>query len=183
MEEAARRLATNLRRLRTQRRLSQQSLAELSGVPRPTVALLESGAANPTLSVLMRVAAALGVTLEALVGHPPGRVRHYPARALPERTLGVARARELLPDAGPGLSLERLELPAGARIVRRPSSSKSRCYVVCEVGEVELLLGAGVWRVAAGEVLAFDAEELGGYVNPTRRKAVCYSVTAPATLG
>jgi transcriptional regulator with XRE-family HTH domain len=70
MGDLATNLADNLRRLREERGLSQQRGAELSGVPRPTWASLESGAANPTLSVLSRVAAALQVSIEELIGAP-----------------------------------------------------------------------------------------------------------------
>jgi XRE family transcriptional regulator, regulator of sulfur utilization len=48
-------LADNLRALREARGLSQQQIAEIAGVPRPTWAHLESGAANPTVAVLVRV--------------------------------------------------------------------------------------------------------------------------------
>ena len=60
-------LALNIRRLRSARQLSQQKLATLAGIPRPTLAHLESGSANPTLSVLMRLASALQVMIEELI--------------------------------------------------------------------------------------------------------------------
>ena len=42
-------------------------LATLSGVPRPTIANLESGSANPTLGVLVRIASSLQVSIEQLI--------------------------------------------------------------------------------------------------------------------
>ena len=50
MADSAANLAANVRRLREERGLSQQRIAQLAGVPRPTWASLESGSANPTLS-------------------------------------------------------------------------------------------------------------------------------------
>lgn len=176
-------LAHNLKHLRELRGLSQQGLADLSGVPRPTVAHLESGTANPTLSVLLKVAAALQVGLGEIVGVAKDSVRHYPARALPRRTRGKARICDVLPDAPTGLSLERLELPAGARLSSRSGGPGTRRYVTCECGEVELAVGDSVWRLRVGEVLRFDGCQGASYANRTRRKAVCYSVTAPAALG
>ncbi|HMR81020.1 MAG TPA: helix-turn-helix transcriptional regulator, partial [Polyangiaceae bacterium] len=76
VESAPAGLAHNLKRLRESRGLSQQRLADASGVPRPTVAHLESGTANPTLSVLMKVAAALAVDLGEMVGVAKSSVRH-----------------------------------------------------------------------------------------------------------
>ncbi|HMR11484.1 MAG TPA: XRE family transcriptional regulator [Polyangiaceae bacterium] len=181
VESAPAGLAHNLKRLRESRGLSQQRLADASGVPRPTVAHLESGTANPTLSVLMKLAAALGVDLGEMGGVAKSSVRHYPARALPVRTRGKARVRALLPDAPGGLSLERLELSAGARLASRSGGPGTRRYVTCESGEVELSIGDAVWRLQVGEVLSFDGCQGANYANRTRRKAVCYSVTAPGS--
>ncbi|MEC8191146.1 MAG: helix-turn-helix transcriptional regulator, partial [Myxococcota bacterium] len=41
-------LALNVRQLRSARQLSQVQLAQIAGIPRPTLAHLESGSANPT---------------------------------------------------------------------------------------------------------------------------------------
>ena len=54
MDDIHANLAANVKRLREARGLSQQRMAELSGIPRPTWASLESGGANPTLAVLSR---------------------------------------------------------------------------------------------------------------------------------
>jgi DNA-binding XRE family transcriptional regulator len=64
------RAAPNLRRLRTDRALTQQQLAELAGVPRSTIALLEAGkeARMPTLA---KLAHALGVEPHELMQPSP----------------------------------------------------------------------------------------------------------------
>ena len=61
MSDAALNLANNLKQLREARGITQQRMAKVAGIPRPTWANLESGAANPTLGVLVKVAAALSV--------------------------------------------------------------------------------------------------------------------------
>ena len=60
------RLAANLRQLREARGLTQEQIAKLAGLPRATWGHLESGEANPTLSVLHRAALALQVPIEEL---------------------------------------------------------------------------------------------------------------------
>src|SRR5262245_42610827 len=92
------RLARNVKQLREARGFTQQRLAELAGMPRATWAHLESGAANPTLQVLHRVARALGVTLEELVSIPRAAVKLYPKGALPSVQRGQATVLKLLPD-------------------------------------------------------------------------------------
>ena len=57
---------------RFERGFSQAQLAELSGIPRPNLSLIEQGARDLTLSTLRRLAAALGVTPGTLAdGIPP----------------------------------------------------------------------------------------------------------------
>src|SRR5262245_28432814 len=58
-ERAGRHLARNLTSLRHARRLTQDALAGAAGLPRSTIANLESGEANPSLVVLVEVAGAL----------------------------------------------------------------------------------------------------------------------------
>ena len=61
---SAREPAYLIARLRIQRGLSQQQLAELVGTQQPSIARLEKGTALPSLSFLHRVAKALGARVE-----------------------------------------------------------------------------------------------------------------------
>src|SRR3954471_9271288 len=119
-------LAANLRRLRERRKLTQQDLAERSGVPRPTLAHLESGEANPTLSVMVRVAEALGTSIEELIGRVEAAVTVHGARSLTEQRRGKVRLVELAPGAFAGLRFERVELAAGARFDTAPEARTGR---------------------------------------------------------
>ena len=47
-------LADNIKAVREARGLSQQQIAKAAGIPRATWTHLESGAANPTLAVLVK---------------------------------------------------------------------------------------------------------------------------------
>jgi transcriptional regulator with XRE-family HTH domain len=51
----------NLRRLRLERALTQEELAESAGVSSRYVALIEAGARNPTLAVVFELASALQI--------------------------------------------------------------------------------------------------------------------------
>src|SRR5205814_6070319 len=57
-------LGRNIQTLREARGRTQEQIARVAGIPRATWANLESGAANPTLAVLIKVAQALQVRLE-----------------------------------------------------------------------------------------------------------------------
>ncbi|MFZ0436175.1 MAG: helix-turn-helix transcriptional regulator [Chthoniobacterales bacterium] len=60
------RFAENLRRIRENRGLSQEALADLSGIHRTEASLLERGKREPRLGTLVKLAGALEVTVEEL---------------------------------------------------------------------------------------------------------------------
>lgn len=59
-------LGQRVRALRRSAGMSQEQLGEAAALFRTYVARIESGAADPTLSVLLRLAEALGVTVQTL---------------------------------------------------------------------------------------------------------------------
>ncbi len=61
--------AYQLARLRIQRGLSQEQLAEKVGTKQPSIARLESGRSTPNLDFLRRVAAALDAQVEIRIVH------------------------------------------------------------------------------------------------------------------
>lgn len=170
VERAAANLAGNLRRLRETRGLSQQRASRLAGVPRPTWASLEAGGANPTLSVLTRVAAALQVSIEELVGPPRTAARLYAAAEIPERRRQGARLRPLVPEALPGLEVTRMRLEPGGQLAGVPHTPGTREYLTCERGRIELAASGERWELGPGDVLVFRGDQRHGYRNLDRRR-------------
>lgn len=56
-----RRLGSNIRRLRTERGLSQEAFADLANIHRTYVSDIERGARNPTITIVQRLGDAFGV--------------------------------------------------------------------------------------------------------------------------
>jgi transcriptional regulator with XRE-family HTH domain len=171
-------LAHNVRALREARGLTQAQMARLSGVPRPTWSNLESGAANPTLAVLVKVATALQTRLEELLGPPKSAARHYRASELPTRQRSGVTVRKLLPDALAGFELERLELPTGAAMSGIPHTAGTREYLTCERGRIELAASGERWTLEPGDVVVFRGDQKHGYRNLGSQTAIAYSVIA-----
>ena len=176
-------LAANLRRLRERRQLTQQDLAERSGVPRPTLAHLESGEANPTLSVLVRVAEALGTSIEELIGRVEPAITIHASKSLGEHRRGKARLVDLAPGAFAGLSFQRVELPAGARFDAAPEARTGRCFVTLESGELTLEAGGEIHRLSRGDVAAILREVGHRCTNSGRAQLILYSVTEGSAAG
>ena len=177
MDNLHRNLADNIRRLREAHGLSQQRMAELSGIPRPTWASLESGTANPTLAVLAKAAVALQVSIEELVGAPRTEVQHFRAGDIRVRKRQGARVRPLVPEALPGLEISRMELAPGGRMVGVPHTPGTREYLTCEQGQLELVAGGERWALEPGDMLVFRGDQRHSYVNlDDRGPAVAVSV-------
>src|SRR5579872_4369712 len=81
-------LARNLAQLRHSRGLTQEALARAAGLPRSTIANLESGEGNPSLAVLVKVSTALGAPVDELLSAPRARVRHWKAAEVTEQRVG-----------------------------------------------------------------------------------------------
>jgi transcriptional regulator with XRE-family HTH domain len=61
------RLGRNLRRLRNGKGLSQEAFAHEAGIHRTYISDIERGARNPTITVIEKIAVALGVTASTLL--------------------------------------------------------------------------------------------------------------------
>lgn len=177
MADIRKNLATNLLRLRQARGLSQQQMAQLSGIPRPTWASLETGTANPTLTVLSKAATALNVSIEELVGAPRNEFELIPASEVRERRRQGVRLRPLVPAALPGLEISRMEFEAGGRMVGVPHTTGTREYLTCERGAVTLIADGRHHELEEGDMLVFRGDQRHSYVNrDPERDAVAVSV-------
>jgi transcriptional regulator with XRE-family HTH domain len=71
----------NLRRARHSHGLTQEGLAEVSGIDRSVIGIIERGEREIGISLALRLSAALGVSLDALfAGAPVTRPRRGPRR-------------------------------------------------------------------------------------------------------
>ena len=172
------RLARNIRQLREARGRTQAELARLAALPRATWTNLESGAANPTVAVLTKVALALQVSVEELLSEPRADCEHFPRGRLPVQRRGQAILQKLLPHAIPGMEIDRIELPPGARMPGVPHTPGTREYLTCEAGDLTLTAAGETWHLKPGDVLAFRGDQRHGYAAGDV-ETVAYSVILP----
>jgi transcriptional regulator with XRE-family HTH domain len=185
MDALKRNLANNVRRLREAHAMSQQKMADLSGLPRPTWASLESGAANPTLGVLSKAAQALQVSIEELIGAPRNEIEHVRAADVRSRKRQSAVIRPLVPGALPGLEFSRMEIAPGGHMVGVPHTAGTREYLTCESGRIELIAAGKHWVLEKGDMLVFRGDQRHSYRNPDPGVAavaisvVCFASQVP----
>jgi transcriptional regulator with XRE-family HTH domain len=149
------RVRRRLRELRSERGLTLTQVAERANLDASTLSRLESGKRRLTLEHLPGLAAALGVSIDELIGSPPSfdpRVRGK-ARRLDGMTLWP------LTRDGHGAGLTAYKVHIGARRKKPPSelpvhAGSDWIYVLS--GKLRLLLGEDAHLLEPGEAAEFS---------------------------
>jgi transcriptional regulator with XRE-family HTH domain len=175
-------LATNLQALRQQKNLSQQTLSAMASVPRSTITHMESGAGNPSLGNLCKMATALGVSIEELLSRPRSECTLLRAADLPaeERASG-ARLLRMMPDKIRGIAIDRLELDYGGSMSGQPHLPGTKEYLLNLHGEITVAVAGSHYRVERGDIFAFPGDQKHGYRNTGAAAAAAISVVLPVT--
>ena len=178
-------LARNLASLRHTRTLTQGALAKAAAVPRSTIATLESGTGNPSLVVLVKVAAALGVPIDELLASPRAMVRRWPASDVASRVKGRGvTIRALVPEPVPDEMMEVMDFEPGAVMGGTPHLPGTREFFSCLDGRVLLTIAGDRYELGEGDVLAFPGYLPHSYQNADAlRRARGVSVVVLAKAG
>ena len=185
LEQLSENLSRNIKYLRERRGLTQGRLSKLCGIPRSTLANVETGSGNPTLAVLSGIATAMQVSIEELLSTPRAQGRIYPRGSLPIQKKG-RRAKlilsKLLPDPIPGMDIDRMALDAGSAMKGVPHRPGTREYCYCEQGQVVVWAGGEKFELKDGDVLSFQGDQAHSYRNESRTKAILFSVVTLAPV-
>jgi transcriptional regulator with XRE-family HTH domain len=187
------RLAGRLRRLRSERGLTLDDLAQRSGVSRSAISLAERGESSPTAAVLDRLAAGLGVTLASLfaeeerTGAAP-LARRTDQTAWRDPATGYLR-RNLSPPGFPSpIELVEVVLPAGARVAYDTPRTGRAVGVSQQIwvleGGVEVTVGEVAHCLDVGDCLAMRVDQPTAFRNPSTLPArYLVALTADPTPG
>lgn len=165
------------RRLRAERGLTLDQLAEVSGVSRAMISRIERGEASPTASLLARLCSALGVSLsvffatESSEASPLSRRTDQPVWRDPES--GYLRRVVAPTGIGSRVDVVEVEFPPGAE-VRFPGQQASRSqhqHVWLFEGEMELTVGDQVYHLHEGDCLHMNVGDVHAFRNPSDRPA------------
>ena len=172
-------LAKNVIFLRRKQGLSQSQLARKASIPRSTLTYMESGASNPSLSNLAKISGALQVSIEELVSVPQEAVKLVQAKEVrvEQKSKNKVRVEKLLPDPVPGMEIDRMTFLPGSRLKGAPHIARTKEYLYCSLGSLQVYVQGSVYTVKAGDVLAFPGDEPHAYENlSSTKKAIGFSV-------
>ena len=169
-----------LRQLRSERGLSLDKLAYESRVSRAMLSQIELGRSTPTITVLWRIARALGVPFSALLGGPapedPLVFRAARAKLLKSAD-GSFSTRALFPLDRPHTA-EFYELRLAPRGVEMADSHAPGTTenIVVTAGTLEIRLSAMTIDLKVGDATYFQADVPHEYRNPTGHDTIAYLV-------
>lgn len=178
--ELTRRVADNLRRLRKQRELSLDDLAARSGVSRASLSQIETCKTNPTIAILWKIAAGLGVPFAALLGEASVErvrlLRRGDAQVLRSAD-GRLESRPLMP-AGASPQVESYELRLAARgIAPSEAHAKGTCEcLIVLTGTLRLHVADQVYDLTAGDSVYFEADVPHAYENTGRTESRYHNI-------
>ena len=176
--QAAQSIATNLVALRNRRGLSQQQLAQLSGLKRATIALFETGTSNPGLESLLKLSQCLQISIDELISAPRSECLLIRAEDVPvdRRSKDGVVLRRLLPEKLPSTDMDELTLAPGTMLRGSPHTEGTREYFTCIRGEFKITVQKDVFIVKAGDVLTFPGHKAHVYQNLSKVTAMGVSV-------
>lgn len=162
MDDINEQVAERLRRLRRAAGLSLEELAKRSRVSRAMLSQIETLKTNPTIAVLWKISAGLGVSFAELLATEGARPVQL-SRAKDARYLFSAdrafRSRPLLANV-PGHKVELYELSLEAGAVENSEAHPSGSYeqLIVTRGKLTLVLGAERYTLGPRDALLFRAD-------------------------
>ncbi len=163
-------IGANLRALRTERGLSLDALAKLTGLSRTTLGQIELGRAAPSVGVIWKIARAFDVPFATLIA-TEARVATTVLRAATARRLvspdGRFSSRALYtPGADDGAEFYELYLAPHSREDAAPHAVGTREHLVVVSGALDLEVGEERHELRKGDAARFAADVPHAYVNP-----------------
>jgi transcriptional regulator with XRE-family HTH domain len=179
-------VGANLRRLRKSQGHSLEKLAELSGVSRAMLGQIETGKSVPTVSLLWKVADALGVPVASLIetGSAPAIV--VLARSDSEvisRSDGKFLRRPLFnPGRAQAAEFYEVRIAAYHRETPEALPHGTRQSLVVARGAIKIYIADEVpIDLTEGDAVLFDASATHSYENTAAEDALVYLVIAHVT--
>lgn len=172
-------ISENVKALRAKRNFTQKQLSELAKIPRTTLTNIESGESNPSLSNVIKLAQALDVSIDLLVGPPRADTVLIKNLDLSRELKGKTSITKLLPDKLKGVDIDRVTLAADNTFRGTPHLSGTLEYMTVISGEVIVRLNGESYHVFENDLLAFPGDVNHSYQNPLNKESIYMSIVIP----
>lgn len=173
------RIAQRVRELRAAQGFTLDQLAARSGVSRSMISVVERGESSPTAALLDKLAAGLGVTLNALFeasrsAEPPSPLARRAAQPeWQDPDSGYVRRALSPPGFDSPLQLVEVSFPPGAQVSYDVGAQRAGVHQQVWVmeGAITMTVGDQRYRLSEGDCLACSLDQPISFRNPSRQPA------------
>lgn len=174
-------ICKRVRALRLQHNMTQAELAQQSGIPRASIANIESEKGNPSFAFVMKVADVLGVTLDDLIDEEkPSLVTRVNRESMRthRQDAGKFAITLLSPINAPYTHVNRIFLMPGCHAKGKPHPKGSHEFFYTVEGLAVLEIQGEVIEVPAGDLIYFPGNLPHFYTNPNSHPVTAISVVS-----
>ncbi|CAM3375037.1 MULTISPECIES: helix-turn-helix domain-containing protein [Saccharibacillus] len=154
-------LSQNLKRLRAERKLSLDKLADLTGISKTMLGQIERGESSPSLTTVWKIANGLKISFTSLIVEPPAEavvVRRHDTQMMQDPELQY-RLYPMFPyDAETGFEVYTVEIDPGGTLGSQPHRAGTEEWITLFAGALELEVGSETYRLESGDAIRFKAD-------------------------
>jgi transcriptional regulator with XRE-family HTH domain len=176
-------LGARLRQLRQGKGFTLKQLAAVVGVSESFVSQVERGKANPSVTILTRMAEALGASMTALfsvAAEPASSVVRASERRRMTRRDGTDEDYLLTPPSARTMLIIQSVFGAGQTSGDQPYAHRAdeECLIIVS-GQLDVRVGSVLHHLGTGDSLLLDPKIPHGYANPGPGPTTALWVTCP----
>jgi XRE family transcriptional regulator, regulator of sulfur utilization len=168
MEDLTLLVAQNLKRMREERKLSLDRLAELTGVSKSMLGQIERGESSPTVATLWKISNGLRVSFTTLLSAPQSdtAVVHQSDIAPLLEDDGKYRLYPFFPiEEGRRFEVYSFEIDGGGILKAESHAAGTQEFLTVFDGEMCVLVGGEEYRLTAGDSIRYRADRAHSYLN------------------
>ncbi|NJP41130.1 helix-turn-helix domain-containing protein [Oscillospiraceae bacterium HV4-5-C5C] len=161
-------VAQNIKNIREQKKLTLDAAASATGVSRSMLAQIEKGDANPTISVLWKIANGYKVSFTSLIEQAPEAATVLPADAVQPIIEGDGKYINYPSfgfDEQRGFETYRIVIAPGGSLQAEPHLSGTEEYITVFSGKVEIVAADQTFALNKGDSIRFLADVSHSYRN------------------
>jgi XRE family transcriptional regulator, regulator of sulfur utilization len=174
MEDITWLVAQNLKKIRKEKKLSLDGLAELTGVSKSMLRQIELGESSPTIATIWKISNGLKISFTSLLSAPQTDTTLIPKAGIEPlvEDKGKYRLYPFFPiEEGRRFEIYSIEIEKGGRLNAEPHQIGTQEFLTVYTGELSLRVNEEEYRLSEGDSIRFRADRPHAYLNPGKNLA------------
>ena len=161
-------ISGNLKRLRREKELTLDALAEMTGVSKSMLGQIERGESAPSVATLWKISMGMKISFTSLMVENKQEAQIIDNGDIEPLTNGDDNFK-LYPvfpfEPGRNFEILTIEMQPGAESLSMPHDPGTEEFVMVYSGQMTLLVGEAVYTLNANQSIRYEADKKHGYAN------------------